>query len=80
MTALSRLHRLSDLGQSVWVDYLSRPLLRSGELVRMVQEDAVTGVTSNFTARRGATTDSFRLRSARSWHTTRGRPSRRRHD
>jgi transaldolase len=43
----SRLHQLSALGQSVWIDYLSRDLLRSGELERMMREDAVVGVTSN---------------------------------
>ncbi len=43
----SRLHRLSALGQSVWIDYLSRDLLHSGELARKMEEDAVTGVTSN---------------------------------
>src|SRR5947209_7825553 len=43
----SRLHRLSALGQSVWIDYLSRHLLRSGKLARMLEEDAVVGVTSN---------------------------------
>ena len=43
----SRLHRLSALGQSVWIDFLSRDLLRSGELVRMMEENAVCGVTSN---------------------------------
>jgi transaldolase len=43
----SNLHRLSELGQSVWIDYLSRELLQSGELAQMMEEDAVTGVTSN---------------------------------
>jgi transaldolase len=45
--AESRLHQLSALGQSVWIDFLSRHLLRSGELARMMEEDAVVGVTSN---------------------------------
>jgi transaldolase len=45
--AKSRLHALSELGQSVWIDFLSRQLLRSGELARMMEEDAVVGVTSN---------------------------------
>ncbi len=45
--ANSRLHQLSELGQSVWIDFLSRHLLRSGELARMMEEDAVVGVTSN---------------------------------
>jgi transaldolase len=43
----SRLHRLSELGQSVWVDSLSREWLETGELERMVREDAVVGVTTN---------------------------------
>jgi transaldolase len=45
--AESRLHELSARGQSVWIDYLSRDLLESGELKRMMDEDAVVGVTSN---------------------------------
>jgi transaldolase len=45
--AESRLKQLSALGQSVWIDYLSRDLLRSGELARMMREDAIVGVTSN---------------------------------
>jgi len=43
----SRLHQLSALGQSVWIDFLSRDLVQHGELARMMDEDAVTGVTSN---------------------------------
>src|SRR5215218_9167137 len=45
--AKSRLHQLSELGQSVWIDSLSREWLRTGELARMMEEDAVVGVTSN---------------------------------
>jgi transaldolase len=43
----SRLHRLSALGQSVWIDYLSRDLIESGALAKALDEDAVVGVTSN---------------------------------
>jgi transaldolase len=43
----SRLHQLSALDQSVWIDYLSRDLIESGALARAVDEDAVVGVTSN---------------------------------
>src|SRR6266496_4039116 len=43
----SRLHKLSELGQSVWIDFLSRQMLHSGKLARMMDEDAVVGVTSN---------------------------------
>ena len=45
--AQSRLHELSERGVSVWMDSLSRDLLETGELERLVREDAVVGVTSN---------------------------------
>ncbi len=43
----SNLHTLSEIGQSVWIDSLSREMLATGELQRLMDEDAVTGVTSN---------------------------------
>jgi transaldolase len=43
----SRLHELSSHGVSVWVDSLSREMLETGELQRLIDEDAVVGVTSN---------------------------------
>ena len=45
--AKSRLHELSGHGVSVWIDSLSRELLETGELARLMKEDAVVGVTSN---------------------------------
>jgi len=45
--AESRLQQLSKLGQSVWIDYLSRRLVHGGELTRLIAEDAVVGMTSN---------------------------------
>src|SRR5947209_672284 len=45
--AKSRLHELADRGQAVWFDTLSRDLVKTGELAKMMDEDAVTGVTSN---------------------------------
>jgi transaldolase len=45
--ARSPLHQLSQYGQSVWLDYVSRDLLHSGELERMMRDDAIVGVTSN---------------------------------
>ncbi|MBK8740198.1 MAG: transaldolase [Betaproteobacteria bacterium] len=39
--------RLHDLGQSLWLDNITRPLLTSGTLGRYIQELAVTGLTSN---------------------------------
>jgi len=43
----SRLHELSEHGQSVWIDSLSREWLRDGTLRKLMDEDAVVGVTSN---------------------------------
>jgi transaldolase len=45
--AETRLQQVSELGQSVWLDFLSRQLLQSGELERMMRDDAISGVTSN---------------------------------
>jgi transaldolase/glucose-6-phosphate isomerase len=38
---------LADFGQSVWLDYIRRSLITSGELKRLVAEDGLRGVTSN---------------------------------
>lgn len=38
---------VQDYGQSIWYDFISRDLLLSGELRRLVEADGVRGVTSN---------------------------------
>ena len=38
---------LTERGQSLWLDNLSRPLIRDGGLARLIQEDGMSGVTSN---------------------------------
>ena len=40
-------HRLHDLGQSLWLDQITRSLLTSGTLRRYIKELSVTGLTSN---------------------------------
>jgi transaldolase len=40
-------HKLHDLGQSLWLDNITRDLLTSGTLRRYVEELSVTGLTSN---------------------------------
>jgi len=47
MQAPSPLRALSEYGQSVWLDYIRRSLLTSGELKRLIEEHGVRGVTSN---------------------------------
>jgi transaldolase len=41
------LKKLRDIGQSFWLDNLSRNLIHSGELKRLIVEDGITGITSN---------------------------------
>jgi transaldolase len=43
----SPLHSLSALGQSVWIDFLSREAIRGGHLQQLIDRDAVVGATSN---------------------------------
>ena len=38
---------LQTFGQSVWIDYIRRQMITSGELKRLIDEDGVLGVTSN---------------------------------
>ena len=44
---MNSLKQLQDHGQSIWLDYIRRDLLTSGEFQRLVEEDGVHGVTSN---------------------------------
>lgn len=41
------LRQLATYGQSFWLDFLSRPMITSGELARLIEEDGLRGVTSN---------------------------------
>jgi transaldolase len=45
--SISPLASLQALGQSVWVDFMSRQFLENGELRRLIEEDGIQGVTSN---------------------------------
>src|SRR5437660_12514065 len=44
---MNPLKTLGQYGQSVWLDYIRRSLITSGELKRMIEEDGLGGVTSN---------------------------------
>jgi transaldolase len=41
------LKELGKLGQSVWLDYISRELIAGGALKRLIEEDGLRGMTSN---------------------------------
>ena len=45
--ATNPLKDLLKFGQSVWLDYIRRDLLTSGELKRLIAEDGLRGMTSN---------------------------------
>jgi transaldolase/glucose-6-phosphate isomerase len=45
--AVNPLIQLQNFGQSVWLDYIRRDLLKSGELQRLITEDGLRGMTSN---------------------------------
>jgi transaldolase/glucose-6-phosphate isomerase len=44
---MNPLRALRDFGQSVWLDYIRRSLLTTGELRRLIDDDGLRGVTSN---------------------------------
>lgn len=45
--AMNSLKQLGNFGQSIWLDYIRRDLITSGEFQRLVEDDGVHGVTSN---------------------------------
>ncbi|MFZ0226249.1 MAG: transaldolase family protein, partial [Mycobacterium sp.] len=45
--AVNPLKQLQTFGQSIWLDYIRRDLLKNGELKRLIDEDGLRGMTSN---------------------------------
>jgi transaldolase len=43
----SPLQKLHSLGQSIWLDYIRRDLVESGKLAKLIEQDALRGMTSN---------------------------------
>ena len=43
---MSKIHEINKIGQSIWLDSISRTMLQSGYLVEMI-EKGVSGLTSN---------------------------------
>jgi len=44
---MNPLRSLNDYGQVVWLDFIRRDFLTDGSLARLIEEDGITGVTSN---------------------------------
>ena len=44
---MNPVEELRRYGQSLWLDYISRGMIRSGELKRLIEESGITGLTSN---------------------------------
>ncbi|QBC44155.1 transaldolase [Iodobacter fluviatilis] len=44
---MSKIAAIKPLGQSIWLDNLSRGLIQSGDLAKILREDGIVGVTSN---------------------------------
>lgn len=47
MSSASRIKQIGAFGQSIWLDFLSRSLLESGMLKHLIEEDGISGVTTN---------------------------------
>jgi transaldolase len=45
--ATNPLRRLHDFGQAIWLDFLARRFIAEGGLKKLVEQDGLTGVTSN---------------------------------
>ena len=45
--AVNPLKQLQTFGQSIWLDYIRRDLLKGGELQRLIDDDGLRGMTSN---------------------------------
>ena len=45
--AENALQRLNAAGQSIWLDFIDRTMLRNGDLQRRITDESLTGMTSN---------------------------------
>lgn len=47
ITAMNPLREVQALGQSIWLDYMHRDLITRGKLQQLIDEDGISGITSN---------------------------------
>lgn len=43
----NKVKQIHELGQSIWLDFIDRKFIKSGELKKLIDEDGVRGITSN---------------------------------
>ena len=43
----NRLKKIHELGQSIWLDFIDRKIMDSGDMQKLITDDGVRGVTSN---------------------------------
>jgi transaldolase/transaldolase/glucose-6-phosphate isomerase len=43
----NKVKNIHDFGQSIWLDFFDRKIMNSGKLKKLIEDDGVTGVTSN---------------------------------
>jgi len=43
----NKIKAIKDFGQSIWLDFFDREIMNSGRLKKMIEEDGISGVTSN---------------------------------
>jgi transaldolase/transaldolase/glucose-6-phosphate isomerase len=45
--ATNRIKQVHEFGQSIWLDFIDRPIMNTGKLQQMIDEDGLRGITSN---------------------------------
>lgn len=45
--ATNRVKQIHELGQSIWLDFIDRPIMNTGGLQKLIDEDGIRGITSN---------------------------------
>jgi transaldolase len=43
----SKIKSIRDFGQSIWLDFFDRNIMESGKLRKLINDDGVSGITSN---------------------------------
>src|ERR1700759_2488328 len=45
--ATNKVKQIHSFGQSIWLDFIDRDIIKSGKLKKLIDEDGIRGVTSN---------------------------------